>query len=169
MRTVSDNGNRFTAAWEVFRASPYFATAAERAKGIYTWGFGHTSRKPPARSITLNEAYVLLAQDMSEAVALVDTIAHPLWNQAQFDAICDLVFNVGPGAVAKGTGTGDAVRNGDAVTLRKKLPQFRNQRQPDGTLKPELGIYRRAMGRLALFDGAQWDVAEKAGRSIKSL
>lgn len=169
MRTVSDNGKRFTSAWEVFRASPYFATAAERAKGIYTWGFGHTARKPPSRNITLNEAYVLLEQDMAEAVALVNTIAHPLFNQAQFDAICDLVFNVGPGAVAKGTGTGTAVRDGDIATLRKKLPQFRNQRQPNGELKPELGIYRRAMGRLALFDGAQWDVAEKAGRAITSL
>ena len=161
-RNISDNGLKFTAAWETFASKAYRATKDEK---YLTIGFGHYGPDvKPTDTITEAEAYLLLKKDMAEAVKLADSIASLKFNQAQFDAICDLIFNVGPKAVAAGTGTGQAVRAGDVKTLESKLPQFRNQAG-----KPVLGIYRRAMGRLALFQGKSWEEAEKYGRGIKSL
>ena len=161
-RNISDNGLKFTAAWETFASKAYRATKDEK---YLTIGFGHYgSDVKPTDTMTEAEAYLLLKKDMAEAVKLADSIASLKFNQAQFDAICDLIFNVGPKAVAAGTGTGQAVRAGDIKTLESKLPQFRNQAG-----KPVLGIYRRAMGRLALFHGKSWEEAEKYGRGIKSL
>lgn len=161
-RNISDNGLKFTAAWETFASKAYRATKDEK---YLTIGFGHYgSDVKPTDTMTEAEAYRLLKKDMAEAVKLADSIASLKFNQAQFDAICDLIFNVGPKAVAAGTGTGQAVRTGDVKTLESKLPQFRNQAG-----KPVLGIYRRAMGRLALFQGKSWEEAEKYGRGIKSL
>lgn len=161
-RNISDNGLKFTAAWETFASKAYRATKDEK---YLTIGFGHYGADvKPTDTMTEAEAYLLLKKDMAEAVKLADSIASLKFNQAQFDAICDLIFNVGPKAVAAGTGTGQAVRAGDVKTLESKLPQFRNQAG-----KPVLGIYRRAMGRLALFQGKSWEEAEKYGRGIKSL
>ena len=161
-RNISDNGLKFTAAWETFASKAYRATKDEK---YLTIGFGHYGPDvKPTDTITEAEAYLLLKKDMAEAIKLADSIASLKFNQAQFDAICDLIFNVGPKAVAAGTGTGQAVRAGDVKTLESKLPQFRNQAG-----KPVLGIYRRAMGRLALFQGKSWEEAEKYGRGIKSL
>lgn len=161
-RNISDNGLKFTAAWETFAGKAYRATKDEK---YLTIGFGHYGPDvKPTDTMTEAEAYLLLKKDMAEAVKLADSIASLKFNQAQFDAICDLIFNVGPKAVAAGTGTGQAVRAGDVKTLESKLPQFRNQAG-----KPVLGIYRRAMGRLALFQGKSWEEAEKYGRGIKSL
>lgn len=161
-RNISDNGLKFTAAWERFASKAYRATKDEK---YLTIGFGHYGPDvKPTDTMTKAEAYLLLKKDMAEAVKLADSISSLKFNQAQFDAICDLIFNVGPKAVAAGTGTGQAVRAGDVKTLESKLPQFRNQAG-----KPVLGIYRRAMGRLALFQGKSWEEAEKYGRGIKSL
>lgn len=161
MRSISDNGIKFSAAWEQFRAVPYFATAHEKSIGLYTWGYGHTGKNPPNGSITEGQALLLLNQDMRSAVKAVDAVAHPSLNQSQFDAMVDLVFNVGPGAIAASTGTGKALREGNIGVLRQKLPQFINQNG-----KPLLGLRRRATGRLALFDGMLWQQAEKIGRAV---
>ncbi len=161
-RQISDNGLKFTAAWEELRTKAYRATVNEK---YLTIGYGHYGPDvKPNQTITAEEALKLLKADMDAAVKLADTIASYKFNQAQFDAICDLIFNVGPKAVAAGTGTGQAVRAGDVATLRTKLPQFRNQLGV-----PYLGIYRRAIGRLALFDGKPWQEAERIGREVKSL
>lgn len=158
-RKLSDNGLRFIAAWETFQPRPYFATKAEAARRLFTWGFGHTGTNPPD-SITREAAMALLRADVANAEKVVNAVAYPSLNQAQFDALVDLVFNAGAGVLAATTGTGAAVRVGDVDTLRIKLPQFRTQ--AGKVLK---GLVRRANGRLALFDGNQWDVAERIGRT----
>lgn len=161
-RNISTNGLKFTAAWEQLKTKAYRATSNEK---YLTIGYGHYGADvKPGDTITEEGAINLLNNDMADAVKLADTIASYKFNQAQFDAICDLIFNVGPKAVAAGTGTGQAIRAGDVDTLRIKLPQFKNQAG-----KPYLGIYRRAIGRLALFDGKTWEEAERIGRGVKSL
>lgn len=168
MRSVSSNLLSFVAAWELLRTAPYFATERERKQGIYTIGFGHTFRdiKLFQRNITRQEALDLLAQDMAEATKAVDEVAPSSLTQAQFDAMVDLVFNAGPGVIGPTKGTGIALRAGDIATLRVKLPQFRNQTNPiTQRLEPDLGVYRRAMARLALFDGKPWQEAEATGRA----
>lgn len=160
MRTMSDNGLKFTASFEQFRGTAYKATPSEK---YYTIGYGsYGPQVQPGQKITEGQALLLLNRDTAAAVKAVDAVAHPSLNQAQFDAMADLVFNVGPGAIGSNTGTGKALRAGDIATLRVKLPQFINQGG-----KPLLGLRRRATGRLALFDGKSWQEAEKIGRAVK--
>lgn len=162
-RTISDNGLEFARRWETFKAVPYYATADEKARGILTWGYGHTGTRAQApASITEPAARALLRQDMTHACVIVDAAAHPSLTQAQFDAIVDLVFNAGPKVIGPSTGTGQALRKGDIATLRTKIPQFIYQ---SGVVK--LGLRRRTAGRLALFDGKSAAEAEAIGRAVR--
>lgn len=163
-RSISDNGIQFTKAWESFSATPYYATAKEKARGILTWGYGHTGsvKDAPKSAITPGQGLLLLNNDIAWAVAAVDEVASPKLNQAQFDAMVDLVFNAGVKVIAATTGTGKALRAGDVATLRQKIPQFIYQ---DGVVV--LGLRRRTAGRLALFDGKPWQEAERIGRAVK--
>ena len=161
-RTVSDNGVEFAKRWETFKPVPYYATADEKARGIVTWGYGHTGTRAQApASITEPDALALLRQDMTDAERQVDAAAHPLITGPYFDAMVDLVFNAGPKVIGADTGTGQALRRGDIATLRTKLPQFIYQGG-----KVMLGLRRRATGRLALFDGKSAAEAEKIGRAV---
>lgn len=160
MRSMSDNGLKFTAAWEDFRGTAYRATPSEK---YLTIGYGSYGPHVKAgKTITPGQGLLLLNRDMAKAVAAVDAAAHHSLTQAQFDAVCDLVFNAGPGVIAATTGTGKALRSGDIPILRHKLSQFINQNG-----KPLLGLRRRTAGRLALFDGKPWQEAEAIGRAVK--
>ncbi|HCI4072899.1 TPA: lysozyme [Salmonella enterica subsp. enterica serovar Infantis] len=159
MRNISDNGLKFTAAFEHFRGTAYKATKNEK---YWTIGFGHYGPDvKEGQKITEGQGLILLNKDMAAAVKAVDAVAHPSLTQAQFDAVVDLVFNAGPGVIAPNTGTGQALRAGDVKTLRAKLALFINQNG-----KPVLGLRRRVAGRLALFDGKPWQEAEKIGRAV---
>lgn len=160
MRSMSDNGLKFTAAWEDFRGTAYRATPSEK---YLTIGYGsYGPHVYEGQNITPGQGLLLLNRDMAKAVAAVDAAAHHSLTQAQFDAVCDLVYNAGAGVIAVTTGTGKALRSGDTVTLRAKLALFINQNG-----KPLLGLRRRTAGRLALFDGKQWQEAEAVGRAVK--
>lgn len=161
MRNISNNGLKFTAAFEQFRGTAYRATPAEK---YLTIGYGHYgSDVKEGQKITEGQALILLNRDMAAAVKAVDAVAHPSLTQAQFDAVVDLVFNAGAGVIASNTGTGQALRAGDVKTLRAKLALFINQNG-----KPVLGLRRRVAGRLALFDGKPWQEAEKIGRAVNA-
>lgn len=159
MRNISNNGLKFTAAWEQFRGTAYRATSAEKYLTIGYGSYGPHVKE--GQKITEGQALILLNKDMAAAVKAVDAVAHPSLTQAQFDAVVDLVFNAGAGVIAATTGTGQALRAGDVKTLRAKLALFINQNG-----KPVLGLRRRVAGRLALFDGKPWQEAEKIGRAV---
>lgn len=160
MRSMSDNGLKFTAAWEDFRGTAYRATPSEK---YLTIGYGsYGPHVYEGQKITKGQGLLLLNRDMAKAVAAVDAAAHHSLTQAQFDAVCDLVYNAGAGVIADTTGTGKALRSGDIATLRAKLALFINQNG-----KPLLGLRRRTAGRLALFDGKLWQEAESIGRAVK--
>ncbi len=159
-RNISENGLKFTAAFEGFRSKAYKATPSEKY-----WTIGYGSYGPQVKEgdkITEGQALLLLNRDMAKAVAAVDAVAAPTLTQPQFDAVCDLVYNAGAGVIAASTGTGKALRDGDTATLRTKLGQFIYQNG-----KVLLGLKRRAAGRVALFDGMRWQQAEKVGRDVK--
>lgn len=159
MRNISNNGLKFTAAFEQFRGTAYRATPAEKYLTIGYGSYGPHVKE--GQKITEGQALLLLNKDMAKASAAVDMAACFSLTQAQFDAVVDLVFNAGPGVIASNTGTGQALRAGDVKTLRAKLALFINQNG-----KPVLGLRRRVAGRLALFDGKPWQEAEKIGRAI---
>lgn len=160
MRTISDNGIKYIAAWERLSLRAYRATAAEK---YLTIGFGHYGPDvKPGQVITEAEAYALLRKDLAKAVAAVDKAAPASLPQSYFDAAVDLCINAGTGAIAASTGTGQALRRGDTATLRQKFGQFTKQ---GGVVL--LGLRRRCRGRQALADGLPWQEAEKVGRAVR--
>jgi len=163
MRTISENGLLFTSLWEKFIPVAYKATHSEK---YYTIGWGHYGPDvKQGQQITKQAAIELLKSDMSKAVKKADELASKSFSQSQFDAICDLCFNVGTGVIEKDSTLNDfddAVRNGDIVNTRRIMAQFINQAG-----KPLLGLRRRTAGRLALFDGKSALEAESIGRAVK--
>ncbi|EDK2819709.1 hypothetical protein CHV88_24035, partial [Salmonella enterica subsp. enterica serovar Dublin] len=82
-RNISDNGLKFTAAFEGFRGTAYKATKNEK---YLTIGFGHYGADvKEGQKITEGRGLLLLHKDMAKAVAAVDAVAHPSLNQSQFD------------------------------------------------------------------------------------
>lgn len=164
-RTISNNGLKFTAAWEQLRTKAYRATSNEE---YLTIGYGHYGPDvKPGDTITPDGALNLLNSDMAKATRKANELVHSNFNQAQFDAIVDLCFNVGTGVIEKDNVLGDfddAVRLGNVKEARRIMGQFIYQNK-----KPLLGLKRRTEGRLALFDGKTWSEAERIGREVKSL
>lgn len=163
MRTISENGLLFTSLWEKFIPVAYKATHSEK---YYTIGWGHYGADvKQGQQITKQAAIDLLKLDMSKAVKKADALVSQSFSQSQFDAICDLCFNVGTGVIEKDATLNDfddAVRNGDVINTRRIMAQFINQNG-----KPLLGLRRRTAGRLALFDGKSAIEAESIGRTVK--
>ena len=128
MRTISENGLLFTSLWEKFIPVAYKATHSEK---YYTIGWGHYGADvKQGQQITKQAAIELLKIDMSKAVKKADELTSKSFSQSQFDAICDLCFNVGTGVIEKDSTLNDfddAVRNGDIVNTRRIMAQFINQ------------------------------------------
>lgn len=83
-------------SYEKFRPTAYPATAAERAKGIWTIGYGHTHGVKEGDTCTMTQAIAWLHEDVGKAVAAVLALVHVKLTQNQFDALVSLVFNCGP-------------------------------------------------------------------------
>lgn len=86
----------FLEAYERFRPTAYPATASERAKGIWTIGWGHTKGVKEGDTCTRAQAEQWLREDIAEAVREVLALCHVTLTQNQFDALVSLVFNCGP-------------------------------------------------------------------------
>jgi lysozyme len=88
--------------------------------GIPTIGWGHTAGVRLGMTCTPAQASAWLSEDVRQAESLVRAHVSVPLNQCQFDALCSLVFNVGPGA--KGIKDGIIVlANGEPSTLLRKL------------------------------------------------
>lgn len=87
----------FLKNYERFRPTAYPATPAERAKGIWTIGYGHTGGVKENDTCTLQQAEEWLHQDVVNATVQVNRFIHVPLTQAQFDALVSLVFNLGMG------------------------------------------------------------------------
>lgn len=162
-RNISDNGLHFTAAFEQFRGTAYRATSAEKYLTIGYGSYGPHVKE--GQKITEGQALILLNRDMAKAVGKANGLVHPVFNQAQFDAICDLCYNVGTGVIEKDAVLNDfddAVRLGNVAECRRIMGQFIYQKG-----RKLLGLQRRTAGRLALFDGKPWQEAEKIGRAVQ--
>jgi len=119
--------------FESFRPSAYLDPVR-----IPTIGYGHTG--PEVRllmpAITLAEAESLLAADVDFFAKIASTAVKVPLNQNQFDAMVSLLFNVGPGRIAR---AGDPGRDG-IITLANG--------QPSTLLKLlNAGEYRSAAGQ----------------------
>lgn len=111
--TLSKKGARFIARFEGLRLSPY-----NDAAGNATIGYGHLIHLGPVTAadriswagFTEDEALRLLRRDAGAAAKAVRAVRPRIMNQARFDALVSLAFNLGPGVLDPGRSMGDALR-----------------------------------------------------------
>lgn len=111
-------------------------------------------------TITEAQANALLDADIAKAEAEVNKYGHDL-TQGQFDALVDMVFNMGSGFIKPDNIKGDFddfVASGNTAEMRKRIPQFRM-----AAGKVMRGLVRRRAANVATWDGKSGDVAIKLG------
>lgn len=90
-----------TAAYEEYRARPYRATPAEQ---YLTIGYGHYGPDVKANmNWPKSKALTVLRKDLKTAEDAVNRLVKVGINQNRFDALVDLVFNIGVGAFTTST------------------------------------------------------------------
>ena len=105
---ASENCFRIIQAGEGCKLAAYLCPA-----GIPTIGYGHTAGVHLGMFCTSVQASAWLCEDVHYAEGLIhEHVTAPL-NQNQFDALCSLIFNVGPGA----RGVKDGI-----ITLKSGVP-----------------------------------------------
>lgn len=71
--------------------------------GVWTIGYGHTFEVQPNQTCTQEQADKWLLIDIAWAVNVVNKCVEIQLNQHEFDALVDLVFNIGSGNFMKST------------------------------------------------------------------
>ena len=95
---MSDDGLNFIARREELRLKAYKPTSND----VWTIGYGHTGADVyQGQTCTPDEAMAWLKSDSASAVNSVNNMVSVTLKQCEFDALVDLVFNVGAGAFAK--------------------------------------------------------------------
>jgi len=73
------------------------------SKGVPTIGYGHTAGVSLGMTCTQAEADAWLLADIQTAVAAINRLVCVSLTQPEFDALVDLVFNIGQGNFASST------------------------------------------------------------------
>ena len=90
--TYSQSGLHLTEQFESCRLTAYLDS-----KGIPTIGWGHTAGVQLGDTCTQEQADAWLQQDIGWAVGVVNRAVTVTVTQGEFDALTDLVFNIGSG------------------------------------------------------------------------
>lgn len=88
---------QFLKDYEKFRPTAYPATKAEKAKGIWTIGYGHTLGVKEGDTCTMAQALAWLSEDVARVCAGLKAAVRVPVNQNQADALYSITFNAGYG------------------------------------------------------------------------
>lgn len=109
--TYSKQGLALTESFEGCKLTAY-----QDVRGRWTIGFGHATADVVAgMTCTLEQAQEWLESDIDWAAKVVTSLVHVSLTQSEFDAITDLVFNIGAGNFAKSTMLTDLNRGNFAM------------------------------------------------------
>lgn len=144
---VSDNGIDFICGWESVALEPY-----DDGAGYMTIGFGHRIKQgEPYGKITEEQARDLLMTDIEHVeIAVTDMVEREI-NQAQFDALASLAFNIGTHALGRSTLM--AKLNGGK--MRECGPQF--DKWVFAGSKKMAGLVKRRAAERKLFETGEYD------------
>ena len=96
-----------------FEGFPFGGRPYRDPVGVWTIGYGHTEGVGPhTPRVTERQASELLERDLRQKYEPhIERLPFAKFlNQNQFDALVSFVYNLGPGAIAAGTGIGRALR-----------------------------------------------------------
>jgi GH24 family phage-related lysozyme (muramidase) len=123
---------------ELIRREGFRTTAYRDSVGVWTIGVGHTAAAGPpvvkaGMKISKQEVDVILSRDLEKFEKTVNTVVEKPISQGQFDALCSLCFNIGPGAFARSTtvrrlNAGNFKGAADAFMMWVKPPALRRRR-----------------------------------------
>lgn len=140
--TYSGNGLQLTEQFEGCHLSAYQDQA-----GVWTIGYGHTGPDVvPGMVITQEQAQALLTHDISGAAACVNRLVDVPLTQAEFDALVDFIFNIGPGAFARST----LLKELNSADFSAAAAQFEKWSRAGGVLVA--GLLRRRQAEQAMFE-----------------
>lgn len=143
-------------AWEGRDGRPVLQAYQDNA-GVWTIGYGSTEGVTQGMRITAAEAETLFRDDVEEHSRPVANLSMKVnLEQHQFDALCSLVFNIGPSRFITSspyimTKLGKYDKVGPAIELWNKV------RNPTtGVLEVNRGLVRRRAADRAIFDKADY-------------
>lgn len=88
---------QFLKNYEKFRPTAYPATKAEKAKGIWTLGYGHTLGVKEGDTCTMAQALLWLQEDVARVCGGLQAAVKVPCTQNQADALYSITFNAGYG------------------------------------------------------------------------
>jgi len=97
-RAIPNIAIEFIKQWEGVSLKAY-----RDSGGIWTIGYGHTSRVKQEDSITQLQADEFLKQDLFQASRAIVRLTNLYLNDFQYTALLSLVFNIGIGAYQRST------------------------------------------------------------------
>ncbi len=97
-RAIPDIAIEFIKQWEGVTLKAY-----RDSGGIWTIGYGHTSRVKQEDVITQEQADAFLKQDLFQASRAIIRLTNMYLNDFQYTALLSLVFNIGIGAYQRST------------------------------------------------------------------
>lgn len=142
--TYSDSGLALTKSFEGLELTAY-----QDQGGVWTIGYGHTSRNVgQGMMIDETQAEQLLASDLAGAVAAVNRAVTAAIAQSQFDALVDFAFNLGAANLLTST----LLREVNAESYAAAAAEFPKWDHCKGIVVP--GLLRRRQAEVAMFQSA---------------
>jgi lysozyme len=138
----SQDGLHLTELFESCRLTAY-----QDVKGVWTIGWGHTGGVQQGDTCTQDQADQWLMDDVQSAVTTVNSMVHVTLTQGEFDAVVDLVFNIGSGNFSGSTMLRKLNRN-DLVGAAN---EFERWDQSGGQVVA--GLLRRRKAEESIFNG----------------
>lgn len=119
-------GERLIKEFEQCRLKAYAATAEERARGIWTIGWGHTHGVTEGMTCTQEQADAWFLEDVATYEHAVNVVGVPL-TQAMFDALVSITYNAGTKLLNADKVIGGALRARNYVGAKVGFAQYRLQ------------------------------------------
>lgn len=152
---VSDNGLAIIKKYE-----GCYTKAYKDPVGIWTIGYGHTSRVKAGQTITRAQAEQFLEKDCATAENAVNSYGSKYnWNQNEFDALVSFTFNTGVGNLKKLLNDGKRYKN----EISTKLLDYN---KGGGVVLP--GLVKRRKEEKELFESSSVSIL-RVSSSIKSV
>lgn len=120
-------------------------TAYQDQVGVLTIGYGHTHGVTEGMTCSQEQAEKWLQEDIASAEGAVNKYVHIPLTQGQFDALTDLVFNIGSGNFSKST----LLKFLNAGNFEAAVKEFPKWDRAGG--KENAGLLRRRLSEEELF------------------